>query len=434
VDRFSDPFCDAIVSDLAEFSRELLAPGAAPSKRYAKYGKSLGIGVTATAQLNAADRLVRQVPRLLEAADIDDTLGAFTYVPKPYSRDAATSTRPTRFDRVQGKIVPVEWLAAAPSGQPAIAPLAWLTHLIQQQLSELRTLETRIQKQVDDAILARQGTSEYAQTDLQNLKLVLAPVTHGLRSLEATLPTICSYAGVRRIAPCQRRPDPYPLSPVWRAFRSEIQDLLAPVEVLPDLVGELLASPIAAADIPYLYQRWVGLKIFRAMETHGWRMPANAAGVLFLGGGATFKEDRFGVEVTVWVEPRLDRKLKHPSGFNAYGTGEAAPDFLIITPGHGGDDAFVIDATKTADEETVKKKGKYLTMLVGESPIPVAGKGILRLPRRSWAASPLRAKHCEFFDSVGTTGVVPMHPAAWNPQPIFSWIQDISEHALAWGK
>ena len=425
MNQSSNKFCDNIVSDLIEFSRELISPGLSPAKDFVK-GRVAG--VTTSSQTFAVHRLVHRIPTLLEDADMDEAAGAIITIIRPYARTAHSAMQPSRYGKMDGNIVPVAWRNTIPSGAPAVAPLRWLLDIIDRQTNAIVKTKVRLEKQIEEAWHARKGTSKYALDDANALKAAIIPVVSALKSLETARNKVVSFSGIH-LTPSSRIPNPFPTSPVWRAFAMEVRTLLSPEDALPDFVGELLSDPIAAADVPYLYQRWVGLKIVEAFKNLQWKVPENAAGVLFLGGEAIFR--CHGVELSLWVEPRLEPNKNHPSGFNAVSTTEKAPDFLITTPGYLGDDAFVLDATLSTYDEILYSKGKYLESVMGDSPLLIGGAGLPRFPLRSWAVSPVREMLC--YDVVGKLGAIPAHPILGDFEHLQKWIADVSQHALAWG-
>jgi len=80
-----------------------------------------------------------------------------------------------------------------------------------------------------------------------------------------------------------------------------------------------------------------------------WIWHDDPTGALFLGGEIRlYKAD---VQISIWIEPRFSRRKAHLSGFICHEVTETHPDYMIVTPGPSGIDAFILDPTTTADPE-----------------------------------------------------------------------------------
>ena len=185
------------------------------------------------------------------------------------------------------------------------------------------------------------------------------------------------------------------------------------------------------ADLPFLYQRWCGLKLIEALRAMGWRCKKDSLPVLFLGGELEFEKQ--GVLLSLWFEARIFSEIGHASGM-VCAEKEASPDFLLLTPGRGGRDAFVLDATLSTSSEARSLKSKYLSTLRNAGMRTIAGVPTRHGPLASWAAAPIARSSCDLEGGSGRSGTVPMLPVNWSDAPLRAWLGDIEAHALAWGR
>jgi hypothetical protein len=271
----------------------------------------------------------------------------------------------------------------------------------------------------------------YARSDELALELLLQ------RLDEAQLVVLRAGDAVRRhvgrnLRPCASPPSPYPDTPAWTSLRRQATFWSSPHSFLPAYVRSMLADAVAAADVPYLYQRWCGLKLLHAFAARGWQAGGDPAGALFLAGCVPFT--RGPSRIDLWIEPRLTRRRDHPSGFHCLRGADVTPDFLLVAPGPYGPDCFVLDATKTADEAVLRSKDRYLGLIAASAPGFVAGIPVMRHPVRSWAAAPMHSQHCILYRADGKSGVIPMHPLEWSAKPIDAWVADVIKYSSAWTK
>jgi len=198
---------------------------------------------------------------------------------------------------------------------------------------------------------------------------------------------------------------------------------------LPQVLAGALTEPFDAADVGYLYQRWCGLQLLLSFERQGWQVLDDPVGALFLGGTIQLRSG--GTRAQLWVESRIGSKREHASGVTVRGAMEQSPDFMLLVPGPGGADLFVLDPTLSRNPEVYETKSKYLqTLLIRHV---VAGRSCFRGPVRSWAAIPEIRDSCRLLGALdGTTGFVPLHPLAQTHSGLDAWVSDVSRHALAW--
>jgi len=423
-----NPFLQQLVFDLKSFSSELLLPGLHTTQRVST---DMGTVASTTALLKSIDFLAGLMPQLVaELRTTDATHKVMVrYTPSP--KRATFSRRGSDYQQdIAKRLLPAHWLSSLPIAELDIRPLRWLVYLLDIQQTALEKVRTRTIKYIDDSLLTQQGLSSYAQNDratLLNMRSRLDEAQNKLEHARATLMRVVNF----KLVPSSHLPHPYPRSSAWLCLRRFARQIIQPKEYLPSFLHNLLYGNVEIADTPYLYQRWCGVKLILTFESLGWICNEDPTGALFLGGEVRLYKAR--VELSIWIEPRFSRHHAHPSGFVCKEVTETHPDYLIVTPGPNGIDAFILDPTTTADFEIRQGKAKYLDTIESIAMASVAGIPVVRNPLRAWSAAPLHTPHCEIEDSEGRTGTIPMHPLDWTPEPLLNWILDIHGYALAWG-
>ena len=422
-----NPFIQVLVEDLKQFSSELLASGLHGSQQV-----SAGVGSVAntTALLKSIDVLTALIPQLLSELQTSDTTRKVMLHYSSSPKQALFSRRAGdyQYDSSRKRLLPAHWISFLPVPEVDVRPMRWLLYLIELQETALNKIHVRTTKYIDDSLRIQQGDSNYAQNDRATLLGMRERLDEAQNKLEHARSTLLRKIEQRCI-PTATLPDPYPRSPAWTSLRRYAQHLIQPDEYLPGFLHGLLNGTIEIADTPYLYQRWCGVKLLQAFEILGWVWHKDPVGALFLGGEVRLH--KANVRISLWVEPRFSLGKVHPSGFSCREVLETHPDYLIVTPGPGGWDGFILDPTTTADIEVRRGKGKYLDYL--EMLSTVAGVASMRSPKRAWSAAPIHQSHCELHDPEGYEGTIPMHPLDWSLQPLVDWTIDIESHALAWG-
>ncbi len=423
-----NPFLQKLVDDLKAFSSELLLPGLHATQRVST---DMGTVASTTALLKSIDFLTGLIPQLLSELQTTDATHKVMVRYTPSPKRATFSRRGSDYQLDSARrLLPAHWLNFLPVVELDIRPLRWLVHLLDIQQTALEKVSKRTIKYIEDSLLTQQGSSTYAQNDratLVNMRTRLDDAQAKLVHARATMMRMVSL----KLVSSSNLPYPYPRSSAWLRLRRFAQQIIQPKEYLPSFLHNLLHGNVEIADTPYLYQRWCGIKLITTFESLGWICRNDPTGALFLGGEVRlFKVD---VELSIWIEPRFTKRRTHPSGFICKEVTETHPDYLIVTPGPNGIDAFILDPTTTADIVIRQGKAKYLNTIESISMASVAGIPVVRNPLRAWSAAPLHTPHCEIDDSDGRTGTIPMHPLDWTSQPLMDWIQDIHSYALAWG-
>jgi len=334
-------------------------------------------------------------------------------------------------DKKRTTVLPTRWLNLLPAIETDTRPLRWLLYLLEMQRQALEDAQARTTKYIDNSLLTQQGNSSYAQNDratLFNMRERLYEAQSKLEQARATLLRTVQ----QKLVPSSTLPYPYPRSSAWTQLRIYAQNLTNPSEYLPSFLHNLLHGTVEIADTPYLYQRWCGIKLLHAFEQLEWFWYDDPVGALFLGGEIVLHKQ--GIKLSIWVEPRFSQRSVHPSGFSCNEVNETHPDYMIVTSGPSGNDAFILDPTTTGDEEIRRSKGKYLDTIESIGMATVAGNPVVRHPLRAWSAAPIHRPYCEIDDVEGRTGTIPMHPLDWSDKPLLAWVNDIDAYSLAWGK
>ena len=423
-----NPFIQKLIDDLKEFSSELLLPGLQATQQIST---DMGTVASTTALLKSIEFLTGLIPQLVAELQAVDTTHKVMLHYSPLPKYGSFSRRPNDYQTdIARRLLPTRWLSILPIAELDTRPLRWLVYLLDLQQAALEKVRIRTLKYIDDSLLIQHGDSNYAQNDRATLLDMRLHLNEAQAKLEHARATLLRKLGVK-LVPSSNLPHPYPRSSAWLRLRRFAQQLIQPKEFLPSFLHNLLHGQVEIADTPYLYQRWCGIKLISAFESNGWVCNMDPIGALFLGGEVPlYKAD---VELSIWIEPRLSRHKGHPSGFVCKEVTETHPDYLIVTPGPCGIDAFILDPTTTADFEIRQTKAKYLDTIEGIAMSNIAGIPVVRNPLRAWSAAPLHTPHCEIDDPEGRTGTIPMHPLNWDQQPLQNWVRDIHNYALAWG-
>ncbi len=422
-------FLRRIIEDLRSFAGELLDPGLARMG-----GTGIAVpGGSVRALIQRAHQLARLVPRLIvELQQESDDFGDH------WSREDGTmwSRDPADWVVREARLLPRRLWAPAASATFDTRLVGWVLHVLQVGAELVRAAEARLAKQVDEARQARQlDTSEsvWADVDERVLHLRSNELAVARAALERCARSIVRHAG-RSVAACSMPPARLPAAPVVREFVQAARELVDPQRRLSVVVTELLDGEPDAADIPTLYQRWCGIKLLEEMRGLGWHATGDPVGALFLAGRVELSGGTDRAEL--WVEPRIHERRNHPCGFRKESAGEVTPDFILIVAGLGGPDAFILDATRTRVEATLRSKGRYRLQLVGNAGTLIAGVPVVRRPVRSWAIAPITGRRCVLLDEPGRigeglSGVVPLDPAECHTGALRAWLRDVDRHARA---
>ena len=419
-----------LIEDLRAFATDMLETGLAPSAR-------LDLGdvraPSVAGLLSVVSNLSALVPVLLDELEESEAPDRVTmrYGHRPVR--GRPSRHPADYQRsMRQEMVPTRWVSTVPVLEPDRPALAWLYHLVAVQQELLDSVRERTHKQIEEARIARRGTSLWALADEQDLSSLQERLDQAHLRLRRAATLVRRAAG-GPLRPTERLPAAYPRTPAWVRLRQMARDLTEPERALPNQLRAMLDAQ-ETADVPYLYQRWCGVKLLQAFEELGWRITGDPVGPLLLGGCIRLAREGEPHEelLEIWVEARLTPDRDHPSGFCCAGEGEVTPDFLVIAKGPSRYDAFVLDATMTGDQEVILNKGKYLSQLRSAQPGYAAGLEVYYRPRRSWAAAPIHGGLSRIFDLTAGWGVIPMNPGRYRRAPLRAWVLDVDRYSRAW--
>jgi hypothetical protein len=417
---------ERMIADLRAFSGHLIDPGA---ERKAPAPAPLTQGGTESVLFGAVRALTGLVPRLLdELEDLEDPLQTTERRTWTATR-AALSRSPIDWQFSGGRALPLRWVRTLPSPAPDVRALGWLLHLEETLSNELCAVSQRTERYIEEARIARRGTSTWAERDQAELERLAQRISGARLALEGARRNILRRAqgGARTST---RAPSPFPRGRAWWRLGQLALAIDDKRHTLSARITALLGVALEIADEPVLYQRWCGMRLIEALGESGWTAEGDYVGALYLAGHVPLRKENACIDL--WIENRVTRAA-HASGFQCVRGVDATPDYLIVTRGAGGLDAFVLDATQSTDEEVLADKARYLDILQGVAPAMVAGVvSGPRRPLRAWAAAPFDLGHCRLATQNGSSGVVPMHPLQWNPAPLRAWLSDIERHARAW--
>ncbi len=421
-------FVTAIVDDLRAFCSDLLEAGLAPATTPLAPIERTG-GATFAMVLRRIESVTTFVPRLIDSLDTSESLQRFETVPRRTPVGASMPRSPVGWAVVEGRALPRWWERATATLEVDPTPLGFVKFVLDRLGAEFSDVRNRLRRHISDARTSRQGTSRFAREDLNKLDSLDARLDRAEARLSRATQLV-QQVTAGRVHPTDRLPHPFPRAPEWTSFRRLADSILRPEQFLADTVAHWLQDQPASTDLPFLYQRWVGTRLVHELtESFHFALLCDPVGPLFLGGCISLRRE--ATTIQLWSEPRLSQR-EHASGLAAEGF-EATPDFLFVTPGHGGPDAFVLDATMSHDPTILESKSRYRERICFTQFRPQAGVPGRRRPLRAWAAVPLaHATHNQLSRPDGSAGLVPMQPEGFLRTPLRAWLADIVDHADAW--
>lgn len=423
----TEDFTHIIQSDLRDFSPMLLEAGLTESGGGDPGSQSGPLGVL----LSHVSTFAGLVPRLI--ADFEDlSRSGSEEVSVVVPRRARVSRRAGDFVGCNGKLYPTRFVATRSVVEKDPATLSWLLYISYHLEDMVERATGRLRKHVRCELQGRRDYTWALRKENDILRDLETALTEANGRLTRAQRRILE-EGEFRIRPQPYPPRNCPDSPLFRALRLLAYELERP-EVALSREFRGMVSDKAVASLPFLYQRWCGVKIVQTLRTMGWMSLADPLPALFLGGRIRFTKDlseTAPAEMTLWCEPHLTLQGRHPSGLYSLHK-EASPDFVFITPGPHGPDAFVLDPTLSGDVTVRREKSRYLTDLAFDALQLVAGVPALHQPKRAWSVSPIRATCCELLDLEGRTGTIPMHPVDYSDGALRGWLEDIDSYAIGW--
>jgi len=417
----------AIIAELHAAAAELLDPGLAPAAPRPRASRFPG---TLSGLLQDIDSLARLLPRALGELEHTAPSVSFALEASPIPRRAAAPRRALDYARDGDRVVPKRWHTSVPVLEPDPRPLSWLLGLIETLTQRFLVQRQRLERVIREALAARNVDSPFAEAERNTLRETEAAIAAAEASLRRMRSRVLR-KGAWRIVASDRLPNPFPTGASWSGLRSLAAVIRDPGVALSRTLPRLLCPPVHVADEGFLYQRWVGLRLLGHLRARGWRVIGDAVLVLFVGGELRLIRDH--AEIRFFCEPRILASPTHTSGLRA-ARKEATPDYLFVTPGPTGCDAYVLDATLALAEEVRREKARYLQVLEFVAPTWIAGVPIRHTPRNAWAAAPLDRSTCELHAADGRSGTVPMSPLRGDDDAVRAWLADLEAHALAWAR
>jgi len=411
-----------IIEDLRAASTWLLEAGSAPQ---ALGGSGRGGWGQLLRRIGQFSTLM---PRVLDDLSSAGRPGREELVAVTSPRRATASRRPGDYMSLDGswrRLAPVCWLGREPMPEHDPAALDWLAFLQVELQEELHAAEGRIGRYLSELLIHApgEGMSEFAREQherLLQLERALAAATAMLqRSLES----------LRRASwsppkPRSRPPFPAPQGPAWAELSRLAREIQDPLHALPGNLQQMLCDEPELADLPFLYQRWCGLRLVQTLEGLGWGARQDPVPILFLGGRVDFHHG--DASLTLWVEPRIPAASSpdapHASGLSTHGQQEASPDYVLVRTSSTGPRAWILDPSFSRGDAQARDKGRYRAILAFHDPRLVAGVPSRLPPERAWAAQPLDRQTCVLHDPEGRSGTVPMLPGVASNSALLDWL------------
>jgi hypothetical protein len=419
-------FLTAVLEDLRAFSPDLLDPG---TQRVLRLSGALRGTGTLSAELERASQLAQLVPAVLDEHERGMDLDRDSWRATPIPVRAVIAREPWAWVRAGERWLPRTWLSPEVVVRVDLRAARWIEHLLTVSARRLEVHRTRVAKHAEDARLTASETA-WARVAEEELAKLLGRVDDALGAL-ARARFLVARASGQRVNPSVSPPAPYPRTPPWLVLRELSEGILDARRALAANLSAVLAGHVDVADEPYLYQRWVGVKLLDAFSRLGWTPRGDVIGPLYLGG--TIPLGCGTITAELHVEPRLTTSTAHPSGWYCTKGSEVTPDYMIIAPGAAGRDAYVLDACKSTTREVLRDKYRYLELVASVKPRRVAGVSTRLPPRRAWAAAPIDRAVCDLDRPDGACGIVPMDPVRFSPGAILDWVADIDQESRAWG-
>ena len=416
-----------VVEDLRSWSEDLLEPG------FDDKAQISGHSGVDTPVLARAGRFMALLHRLIaEIANFYDPTKVELRISRKPLR-ALASRRPSDYELRDTDLVPTRWIQEIPLAEPAEDPLSWLLAFVGELSSQLATALERHDKMARQVVYARGSGNRWYKDEAPALTARRQSLLAALANMSRARSIICDSSS-EKLRPSRRVPSPFPNSPSWLALRKQALDVFDPNADSHGKVRQILHSSVETADLPFLYQRWCGMKMFEALESLGFERLDDPIGPLFLGGRVRLRQE--ATRIDLWVESRLRRGRRHSSGMTCVEGNEASPDYLLLTDGPQGKDAYVLDATMSTDIDSMEAKGNYFERIASfdlglAAGVPTGN----RAPLRSWAMAPFVAPHCRILgrsDRSGRMGAIPMPPRHYDPDPLRKFLKDIARHGHAW--
>ncbi len=359
--------------------------------------------------------------------------------PKKYRAYSPSKARPSRkpsdYWYVEQKLIPKLWNRSGLVINTKI--YAWLSGLLAHRLvpylentfKEFGVYEQEIKAN-------REGFSHYARSDEASLGDYFKRIERTLLIMKKNIHFIQNQV-TDQVLLSHAPPDPIPSSPAWAYALEMIKRWYKPEQYAKNNIHDILSAPVQVASLPFLYQRYVGLRLAESLQRCGWeKIAGNELIACFVGGSVQFVK---GFEkLSVWYEPRLSKN--HPSGFTSTHNNdnlEQTPDYLLVKNSNPDWlEGYVLDATLQYSEDGLRQKtAKYLGSdsngqnkgIQQQKMVSIAGCKAIRRPVRSWVISPnLLHDNNQLLSQDGIFGAIQVNPRRYSSTALDLFIQEIA--------
>ena len=426
---------DLLLNNTIQYLREkavyLLEPDKQPVKTFYAPSKQ---GFFFMPGFREIESLVALLPQMLLDLEYQASNNQMTY--NVYSpAKARPSKNPTNYWYSEGQLIPKIWKRSA--NKVDSKPYEWLLGLLTRRLIPYMEKTFQQVAAYEDEIKSnRSGISTFAKVDDTNLRQYFERIERTLLAAKRTVFFIRNNITENFII-SDSPPYPAPASPSWHYAIELIRRWYKPENYVKDTLNEISSMPIDMASLPFLYQRYVGLRLVESLQFSGWHRITPDKFVMvacFIGGVIEFTKGT--ARLSLWCEPRLNKN--HPSGFTSAHTDEKfeqTPEYLIVMPTHNGKlDGYILDATlQSSHNDLTTKAAKYITEQHGryigiqqQRMIKIAGCNAINKPLRSWVISPNVNKYDnQLLSHDGVFGIIPVDPRNYDPDALNLFIKDI---------
>lgn len=374
--------------------------------------------------LDEATRVLHLIRPAWEALDGEAAESPRERVGATHPRGALASVAGSDWQLRDERWLPTRWQLPAIELERNPHCRRWLIHAAGLAREFFAVRHRRILGWVDEAMRTRvAGDSKWAaqaEIELGHLRDESARLLAEAERLGGFIQN----AEGRRLTAWARPPTPFPRAAVWGRLRMHVLNLENPRELLPEMAASSLRLPVAACELPMLYQRWVGDRLVQALQALGWTIASDPFGPLWLGG--SIRAVRQDMELRLEVERRYISRTYGNTNLDCVVGESLTPDFTLLFQAPWGQSAWILDATLSREPSIhLEKQEKYLAGLRLSQPSFVASVPTFPRPARSWVASPLGGRLPHLTDANGTMGTISVDPAEEGQPGLMSWLADL---------
>ena len=419
-----EAFHQAIIEDLQRFSAQLL-DSIGHTKNQPLPSQIAQPISTISGALSAAEFLATSTPKLLRELRSHTLSYTQAVVRSPSPKGARIPREPWAYAKHGQTLAPTFWLAPAQEARPNPQPLRWLNHIMQELRGQLQWFLKQGQKSYE-SLVEQEDDTYWGHQTRQEYKAMLDNIKRGSHQLSRALLDIERFFG-QTLNASPHRPEPYPQGNTWRLLRRFERHWSNPLLTLPSYINECVIKPPDIADLPFLYQRWCILSLFKCLQQMGCVLQDNTqplAWTIFLGGASELNHPVYG-HIQIWVEPRITSNT-HDSGLCTNEAQGQTPDIVINVQSQGSTESIILDPTLSQQTELLEQKGKYYRTLYRKENRKIAGVSVLKRPWRCWAIAPIKQSKCLLLaDRDGKCGAIPMHPLVQQRSGLRDFMLDV---------